>query len=490
MKKYLFSCGVAVLLSLSAAAQNEQDVLRYSRLGFGGTARYASMGGAFGALGGDISIININPAGLGMYRKNDLVLSTSFFNQRVESSYADTLTSDERFNVKVDGFGFVIAAKPENRTDHGWQMLSMAIGYNRTNSFQSDQYMQGNQNSSMMDSWVRSASGTGPSMLDPFNEGLAWNTYLLDPAGNDTLHYVDRIPDGDIVTQVKQIETRGGMGEWTFGAAGNYDNRIYIGAAIGVPRVNYEETVFYSETELNDTVSNFDYLQFEQYLETKGRGINFRAGVIFRPYDFMRVGVAFTSPTSLKLTDTYFSKMTSILGDTLRVYESPNGNYRYTIRTPMRLTGSLAFVIYKFALFSVDYEYVDYSDGRLKSVDYNYFEENNAVRAKYTSASNIRTGLEVKFAPFSFRAGFAYYGSPYQPNVKNEAARTYITGGVGYRDPDDVFYIDLGIISQRYTENYYFYDQSLVEPVVNKWKSINVLLTIGLRFGQDPEVTD
>lgn len=481
----ILCCGVSVLISLSVFAQNEQDVLRYSRIGFGGTARFVGTGGAYGALGGDISCMSVNPAGLGVFRKSDFSFTPSFYNMSVNSSYSDTTSRDERFNMKVDGFGFVIATRPEVRTDHGWQMLSMGINYSRTTAFQANLLMVGNSTTSLMDSWVRSAAGTGYSSLDPFNEGLAWNTYLLDPY-MDTSHYIDRVPDGELIRQFKQVEMRGGMGEWTFGGGANYDNRIYIGASIGVPTVKYEETTYYTEKEVYDTVSNFDYLQFEQFLETKGRGINFKAGVIFRPFDFMRVGLAFASPTNLKLSDTYFSKMTSILGDTMRSWESPNGNYRYTIRTPMRITGSLAFIVYKFALISADYEFVDYSDGKLKSQDYNFFDENAAVRAKYKAASNIRAGIEMKFAPISVRAGMGYYGSPYNPSVNNEAARLFITGGIGYRDPDDVFYVDLGFVSQRFTENYYFYDQSLVAPVVNKWKSINVLVTVGLRFGEEP----
>lgn len=485
MKRFLF-CGASVLISLFSFAQNEQDVLRYSRIGFGGTARYVSMGGAFGGLGGDVSTMSTNPAGIAVFRKSDFSFTPSFYNMTVNSAYGDTTSSDQRFNMKVDGFGFVIASRPETRTDHGWQMFSMGIAYNRTNSFQANLMMTGNSTTSMLDSWARSAAGTGPSNLDYFNEGLAWETYLLDPY-MDTTHYIDRVPDGDLLRQFKQVETRGGMGEWTFGGGANYDNRLYIGASIGVPTAKYEETTYYTEKEVYDTVSNFDYMQFETYLETKGRGFNFKAGVIFRATDWLRVGLAFASPTNLKLSDTYFSKMTSILGDTLRSYESPSGNYRYTIRTPMRVTGSVGFVIGRLALISAEYEMVDYSDGKLKSQDYNFFDENAQVRMKYKAASNIRAGIEVKLVPFSLRAGMGYYGTPYKPGVNNEADRLYITGGAGYRDPDDVFYVDLGFVSQRFTENYFFYDQSLVDPVVNKWRGVNILLTVGLRFGEEPE---
>src|SRR5688572_14295645 len=137
----VYCCVISVLISLSAFAQNEQDVLRYSRIGFGGTARYCAMGGAFGALGGDLSGMLTNPAGIGVYRKSDFSLTPSFFNQTVNSSYNDTSTSDQRFNARVDGFGFVIASRPAIRTDHGWQMLTMAINYSRTNSFQADLLM-------------------------------------------------------------------------------------------------------------------------------------------------------------------------------------------------------------------------------------------------------------------------------------------------------------------------------------------------------------
>jgi hypothetical protein len=490
MKHLLLSAGITLACSV-IHAQNEQDVLRYSRTGFGGSARYSSMGGAYGALGADLSVMSGNPAGLGVYRKSDFSFTPSFFNQKVESAYGDTTSSDQRFNVKVDQFGFVIAAKPDNRTDHGWQYMTMAINYSRTNTFQSNALMAGVANSSLMDSWVRSASGSGPSQLDPFNERLAWDAYMIDPVSwADTTHYVDRVPDSTLIRQFKSIEIRGGMGEWTFGAAGNYDNRIYVGASVGIPTVSYEEESFYTEKEVYDSISTFEYFSFNQYLQTKGRGINFKAGVIFRPFDFLRLGVAFHSPSSLKLSDSYFSKLTSILGDTVRDADSPIGSYRYSIRTPMRVIGSVAFVAMKIAVVSFDYELVDYSDGRLKSEDYAYFDENAAVRAKYKSASNIRGGIEFRMLPFSFRAGFAYYGSPYQETVNNEVSRLYITGGAGYRDPKDVYYVDIGFISQRYTENYYFYDQSLVDPVENKWKSINIMITFGLRFGEEPPKTE
>ena len=40
---------------------------------YGGTARFMSMGGAFTALGGDISTLSQNPAGIGVFRTSEMM---------------------------------------------------------------------------------------------------------------------------------------------------------------------------------------------------------------------------------------------------------------------------------------------------------------------------------------------------------------------------------------------------------------------------------
>ena len=60
-KKMLFVI-VLAFHSLIANAQFIEDARRYSSQSLEGTARYVSMGGAFSALGGDISSITDNPA--------------------------------------------------------------------------------------------------------------------------------------------------------------------------------------------------------------------------------------------------------------------------------------------------------------------------------------------------------------------------------------------------------------------------------------------
>ncbi|MBI3511505.1 MAG: outer membrane protein transport protein [Bacteroidetes bacterium] len=487
MGRILFSVFFGSVFLSSLSAQNETDALRYSNIGFGGTARYIGMSGAFGAIGADVSVLSTNPAGLGMYHKNEMVFSPSLYSQNVTSLYNGTTSEQSRYNMRFENFGMVFTGKTDNKEEKGWQHVSMGIGYNCYNTFQRDMLMEGDATTSMMDSWKKTAGGTGPSNLDPFYEQLAWNTYLLNNYSNDTTQYTDTIPDGDWLHQIKTTTERGKMGEWNFAVAGNYSNKIYLGASVGIASVRYEYTSEYSEQELYDTVSYFNSFAFDEMVTTTGRGYNFKCGMIYRPLDFIRIGLAFNSPTALKLNDKYSNTMTSAFDQTAPgtktwTWQSPDGSFSYTIRTPMRTTASAAFIIGKAGMIGADYEIVDYSDAMLKSPTFAFRDANAAIKSKYTLAENLRVGGEFRLLPWIFRAGFAYYGSPYKSTVENNAAKISYSFGFGYRDKDDNFFADIGFVTNREKSNYYFYDQSLVNPVNNKSHVLDAVLTVGFRY--------
>jgi long-subunit fatty acid transport protein len=223
-------------------------------------------------------------------------------------------------------------------------------------------------------------------------------------------------------------------------------------------------------------------MEFNQSLSTKGRGFDFKIGAMYRPVDFLRLGFAYHSPTYLKLADTYGADMSSVVGGTPRSYEPETGNFNYSIRTPQRMIGSVAVILGKTAIISGDYELVDYSEAHIKSATYAFADANANIQAKYKAASNIRVGAEMRLLPFVVRGGFAFYGSPYNNGVDNTDAKLYITGGVGYRDPGDQFFVDLGIVTTTEKSNYYLYDQSITKPVSNVSKVVNVVFSCGFRY--------
>jgi hypothetical protein len=164
---------------------------------------------------------------------------------------------------------------------------------------------------------------------------------------------------------------------------------------------------------------------------------------------------------------------------------SPDGNFEYKINTPFRAFASAAFIFGKSGLISVDYEFADYSTGKLR--EYSGFSseqfaiENENIQQTYTSTHNIRIGTEWRHGIFSFRAGFGMLGSPYQDNINDGQTTTY-SGGIGLRQ--NSFFLDLAYVHTRTTQDYYLYYTPEVptQPAENKYLTNNVLLTLGFRF--------
>ncbi|MDP1744161.1 MAG: hypothetical protein Q8L90_01210, partial [Bacteroidota bacterium] len=107
MKKLIALFGITLLFSFTADCQNDIDAIRYSQLTFGGTARFSSMAGSMGALGGDISTLSFNPAGIAIFRKTEFSISPSIFSQRTSSTYNTTNSTDRKLNFNFGNIGFV-----------------------------------------------------------------------------------------------------------------------------------------------------------------------------------------------------------------------------------------------------------------------------------------------------------------------------------------------------------------------------------------------
>ncbi|MDR2791632.1 MAG: hypothetical protein LBB27_02680, partial [Tannerellaceae bacterium] len=75
MKKIIVAFAGLLLTGGTAFGQSQLDALRYGQTDLNGTARALGMGGAFGALGGDVSVMGGNPAGLGVFRSSEWVIT-------------------------------------------------------------------------------------------------------------------------------------------------------------------------------------------------------------------------------------------------------------------------------------------------------------------------------------------------------------------------------------------------------------------------------
>jgi hypothetical protein len=309
---------------------------------------------------------------------------------------------------------------------------------------------------------------------------LAWETYLIDYDSIAGVYYSDFGGSNYGQTQRRTVNTKGSLGEYDFSVGVNLSDKLFVGATMGVQKANYTEIWEHSETDPNDVINFFDAFSFRNTLTTSGSGVNLKIGVLARPLEFLRIGASVQTPTVLNMSDDFRASMSTDLNDGQATHKyDANGSFKYALTTPLRATGSLAFIIKQYGLISVDYEYVDYTSGRLRATDYDFFTENEAVSQRFRAASNLRIGGELRLMQsYYIRGGYALYGSPYAAEEPNAGKNlNTFSAGVGYRDQN--YYIDFGFARSTWDQTYFLYGSNSAD-VANVQSRFSA--TLGFRF--------
>jgi len=470
--------------------QTEEDALRYSQLDFGGTARYNSVAGAFGALGADLSVLSVNPAGMARFKSSEWSFTPQIGLGNSTTQFMGNTATNGRENIVIGNIGLVGVVKAGKESASLWKSIQFGLTYNRLANFNERTSISGISDSSMSYVFAAQARGTHPDDIYenlPFTSGLAYDAYVINPGDSSGNYYTTALYEGDFDHQ-HTITRRGRMGETAIAMSGNYNNKIYIGGTVGFPTIRFTQEKSHTEAALSDSleIENFTY---NEYLSTRGNGINAKLGLIVLPTKWLRIGAAYHTPTKFYyMKDNWSSSMSSKFNDGESYSSSsPDGSFLYKLRTPGRLIGSLSIIIARKAMVSTDYEYIDYTGSALLShpfsgSNYNFSEENNSGDINFRATHNIRIGSEVKVAgPVFARLGFAYSQNPYNSTAveSNDAKLTY-TGGFGYRVKS--FYIDFAVTSSTWTEDYYMYDPILVDNTPIKKSNTNLIFTFGRKF--------
>lgn len=453
-----------LLSSSYTYAQEPADALRYSFLTQpGGTARNQAIGGAGGALGGEFTSMFINPAGLGFYKTGDFAFTPSFSFQKSKSNYLGNPESAKNNSFSIGTTGFILASPSKE----GKSIRSMSIGFgiNRAADFNNHVYYRGtNKSSSSSEQYLEQLINdnvTDPNDAAnnyPGGTSLAFNTYLIDTVQNadgSLGGYRTQANPATGLIQENNINTRGGITDAAIGAGFNLKDKWFFGGTLSFPFLSYHREASYKETdESNIANNNFNYYEATESLATKGHGINGKFGVIFKPIEDLRLGLAYHTPTSYQLTDNYNNEVITDLegyGGTGVKHQSSTDltggqllESKYRLSTPGRwiLSGSLVLretqdVENQRGFISADIEYVSYKNASFHDVTNTastksyYGALNGVIDNLYKNAINARLGGELKFNTIMFRLGGAYYGNPYE----NESADLFkIAGGLGYRN--------------------------------------------------------
>jgi len=476
-------------LVFSVQAQNETDVLRYSQFDYGSTARSMGVGSSLSALGADFSVLSSNPAGLAWYRKPDFVFTPGFSSINTEA----LLTNDKSggfFNESktpfhLSNFGVVFASSPRS---NNWRTFNFGLGFNRLSNFNRKVFFSGRSTGSITDRFLE--LGNSSDELDGFESGPAFDAGALICCDADDFYVTDFLSNPDAEVPKQQTITRGGsVNELVFSFAGNYNERLMIGATLGVPFVSFTEEKIYREADGgggdDGDIPFFDELEYREDLTTTGTGINFKLGIIARPLQMLRLGLAIHSPTAYKLEDTFNTEMfytytengAQNTGNGL----SPDGLFDYKINTPWRFIGSGGVIINKAGFLSGEVEYVDYGSATLGFSGFPDDERvaNDSIQAKLGSAMNFKIGGEIAYEIFRFRAGFGLYQSPL---IGDDITNSAFSLGAGMRE--ESFYLDIAYRRQSIKEAYAPYvTTDYGSQVVETNTAFNqILFTLGFRF--------
>jgi hypothetical protein len=510
MKQYLLIS--TLFITGFSFAQTPEEGLRTAWFTQTGTARNMAIGGAMGSLGGDISANHINPAGLGVYKTSEFVLSLGAVKNNNEFSFRGTENSNDKGIMRYGAMGFVLGAanpyKKENVKSFAFSFsVNQLASYNNRISFKGF-----NNYSSFSEQYIeelaRDKADTNAALSNYiYGSTLAFRTYLVDTLNDATgkfIGYKSLVPISTGVNQDYNALTRGGYHEIAFGFATNVKDKWYFGGSLAIPLVSYQRQLDYSETDAtNNPNNNFAYFNYKESLKSFGVGLGLKLGAIYKPAASWRLGLAIHTPQVIGFKDKIRASMTTNT-ETLKgiktetsddLNDNNAGERKYTITTPYRVIGSASYVFSESentkkqrGFLSADVEFVNYRGARFsRSDEYGnavkgyYKTLNNTVKDIYKGNVNFKVGGELKFDPIAVRVGAAYYGSPYN-DTEIKGDKFVLSGGVGYRK--NGIFIDLAVSQTVINDAQFPYRLNDVSNTyaTQTGNAQNVMLTVGFKL--------
>ncbi len=468
MKRLIIPALIAAITAPGVAAQSSIDALQLTGNDFKGTARFMGMGGAFTALGGDLSTLTQNPAGIGVYRHSEIGATLDINFQKSSTTSLSNSYSATQTKAYCNNFGYVGVI----RLDGLLQTFNWGATYNRVSAF--DRKTSGYvvpTNTSLSNYIASFTGGISPDELNfsssynPYRDSshdwlsiLAYNTYMISPSDTQGRSYYGMFQNGTTGDAETTVRERGYLDEYSFNFGGNFSNLVYWGMSIGVTDLSYTRETWYSESMENASVYDVNSqnnvtgnagINLENYKHISGSGWNLKAGVIIRPINEFRFGFAVHTPTWYSLEHSYYGALGySYLNTGLTEgKDNPLTGSEYTddavfdwkLRSPWRLMVGAAGVVGNSFIVSADYEYVAYPDMNVQTAGYDGwgyitgYYDNEAVNGdikSYTQGANVvRIGAEYRLTPsVSLRAGYNCTMSNIKDEVRDGSAMVITSG--------------------------------------------------------------
>jgi hypothetical protein len=517
LNKCLLNTAILGLLGMMAVQTSRAQVYSYSdfaktfsQVGINGSARFQGIGGSHTALGADLTNVTNNPAGLGFYSRNEIILTGGVQGVSTEARYLGQSVNDQRNLPIVPNFGIVLSNERDPNSDwHG----TLGISYSRQVNLQQNILFQGQNNrSSLLDNVVESANARGANLFDEYNtstdrptsyEAMFYNVFLVDPVANRPNTYRNILQDETTATQTGTVTSRGAVTQFSIAYGGSYREKLYVGLGLGFTSLNYRTQMAFSETFQQSRFVRS--LTYDEQRQLTGSGMSLNLGLIYRPTEQLRLGASLTTPT-------WYTQLEEVTNARLSVDIVPNtivdqntnrfitrvdpvdleeNVFAFQLTTPLRASAGAAYFFGSSGFVSLDAEYVGYAGMRVGSDELSASanarfksDYNGRISTDYQNAMNVKIGAEMRFGPLALRGGAAYLGSPYRSNLNDlDRSMLQLSGGVGFRS--GTFFADLSYVRSQQNASYTPYtlaDRSAYGSALLNTTMSNVSVSVGTFF--------
>lgn len=478
MKKIATLILLVIGLTGIVKAQGDYEAYLFSQSDYLGTARFMGAGGAFGTTGGDFSAVSTNPASIGLYKRSEVSItpfSLSF--GRSSFVYNGNINQAKRTQYSFPQCGIVL--KSTISKDNNWRSWQFGFGYNRIADFNNTFRYSQSANSTIMDQVVDHVNGIHYDNLT--GDGyIAWNNWLIDTLPGETNLYYSPY-SGNRINQNGLVVRKGAIDEMTFTFGGNYNDKLYIGATIGFPFIDFKEITTHNENPADEPhIQGVSGYTMTSEQRNSGTGINLKVGVIYQPVDFVRIGLGIHTPTYYwRISDDFYRALEANYSNGNTNSDSYTNYNRFSFTAPFKFNVGASFIILKRAFISGEYEYQNYGMANLYADDYDYIVENQNIKDKYGASHNFRVGGEFNITQvLSVRAGYRFKSSPFKLTGTDNNTH-YISAGLGLKGKH--FFGDLAYVMKMEKNTYWIYDPVGAPGMLNT-KAHGIVATIGYKF--------
>lgn len=493
----------------SVFGQSISDGLNYSSNSYQGTARYNSMSGAFGALGGDLSAIAVNPAGSAVFNNGHFSISLGSENKANQASVLNSSNNFDKNSLTLNQIGGVITFENLEK-DKNWSKISLGISYNQTKNNFNEFSVYNISNSNSIDSYfLNNADGLRLDQISAF-EGesiteayidignvygfshqqafLGYESFIIEPLEytNENSSYYSNVQSG-VFNQTYRSISRGYNGKLTANIGLQYNDNIYFGLNLNSHFIDYDNYTILNEINDNGESGQFriNGIYFENKLSTFGEGFSAQFGMISKISDVLRLGFTYDTPTWFTITEETTQYLETSMVDefdqnsllitnpnAINIYED------YKIQMPSKITASGALVFKNFGLISFDYSRKDFSSMKFKPENDSYFSElNQDINFMLKEINTYRVGAEIISDRFSFRGGFMTEDTPYKSTDNNiDDSINGFSLGIGYKLNQST--IDLSYVKTNRLNYKRLFDTGLTNQV--QLETDNSMLTISI----------